>query len=693
MKSNIFLRFVTNNHRFKADNTNYSKAYFVNVVLLLILLICTIYIVPSILFSVSIHIVAVNIASLILALTGLIYFHKTDQVTKMSVFSLAFLVILIFYYTAMTDSSHHFLYWLVMFPPIIFFILGHDKAKIVSFFYICILAVVIAIKYKIFDTEVSDFQSFVNIVSPTIFLVIMINFYEKSRSQMSSELELRNNDLAKINSKLSDNKEKLEIILGSTEEGVYGVDLECKCIFCNKSGLEFLGYNVEMELLGKNMHEVIHSKYKDGSPMRVEDCKIYKVFKDGKGVRVLDEVFWKKDGTYFYVEYAAYPQFKGDKIVGGVITFRNITQEKEAIDRIHYLNTHDWLTGLNNRSFFDKSLEGIDKVENLPISVLFADINGLKLTNDIYGHSAGDELLIKGAELLKSYKCEEDILARVGGDEFILLLPKTNLDQALKIEKEIQNQFASYSVNAIPCSIAIGTGCKSSENQELLEVITNAEGEMYKEKTLNRQNIQEDIVDKLIELLHEKSPREKAHSENVMKYSALLAMAVNLSITKIAKLKNMAYFHDIGKLVLEDDLLKKDGPYTEAENIRIRQHPAVAYRILNLFDKTLDIAPGVYAHHENWDGSGYPRGLKGEEIPYKARILSIAEVYDYLTNRVGGNSLSKAKALAKIEGLSGSKLDPDLTSVFIEIMKNEKADMSYELSGLNEEVNKWEDMM
>jgi HD-GYP domain-containing protein (c-di-GMP phosphodiesterase class II) len=134
----------------------------------------------------------------------------------------------------------------------------------------------------------------------------------------------------------------------------------------------------------------------------------------------------------------------------------------------------------------------------------------------------------------------------------------------------------------------------------------------------------------------------------------------------------MAYFHDIGKIVLEDELLLDEVVFSKEQLLRMRQHPAIAYRILNLFDETLDIAPCIYAHHENWDGTGYPKGLKGEEIPYMARIISVAEVYDALTNKIDNKNYTKNNALDEIAALSGTKIDPDLARVFIGLMREKE---------------------
>jgi len=677
MKKNLFFRFVTNNHRFKPGDSDYGKVYLVNIFLFSLFIVCFTYFIFNFFAHTNMELALFNAIGVALSITGIIYFHKTNGVKVIIGYSVLVLFISLFAYLSVSEQSHHSLYWLVVLPPVVFFLLGHKKARIVSFIYFILLVLFMALNYSTWEAQGFGTQSFLNIIGPTIVLIFMINFYERSRSEISTELEQRNLELAKTISDLSDNQEKFEILLASTEEGIFGVNLNGECVFCNKSGLEFLGYNVESELLGQNMHNKIHSKYKNEDPLDLKDSKIFKAFKDGKGIRVSDEVFWKKDGTFFDVEYAAYPQYKGDEIIGIVVSFMDITQEKKALERMQYLNCHDWLTGLHNRICFENALSEIDKPENLPLSIIFADINGLKLTNDIFGHASGDQLLIQGAEVLKANKREQDLLARLGGDEFALILPGTEIDEAIKIGKEIQKMFSADSGDGLPLSMAIGCATKVNENQPISQIIADAEGEMYKEKTLTRHSIHEDIVYTLINMLHTKSPREKVHSENVMKYSEIIATAVNLPKTELVQLKKMAYFHDIGKIVLEEDLIKSEGTYSNEQVSRIRQHPAIAYRILNLFDETLDIAGGVYAHHENWNGSGYPKGLKGEEIPYMARIISVAEVYDALTNKIGGNSFTMEEALEELIASSGTKLDPELVSAFCKFMKGSDFEISH----------------
>lgn len=228
----------------------------------------------------------------------------------------------------------------------------------------------------------------------------------------------------KINKLLKEKDDNLELILNSTAEGIYGIDKNGNCTFCNASCLEILGYNDESELLGKNMHLQVHHSYRDGKSMSADECKIYKALKVGKGTHADDEVFWTADGTSFDVEYRSYPEFKDGKVIGAVVTFMDITERKKAYEEILYLSYHDILTGLYNKVFLEAELERLDTQRNLPISIIIGDANGLKLTNDVFGHAAGDKLLKKVADAIKRACREDDIIARIGGDEFIVLLPK-----------------------------------------------------------------------------------------------------------------------------------------------------------------------------------------------------------------------------------------------------------------------------
>ncbi|MDD4140710.1 MAG: diguanylate cyclase, partial [Eubacteriales bacterium] len=378
--------------------------------------------------------------------------------------------------------------------------------------------------------------------------------------------------------------------------------------------------------------------------------------------------FWKADQSAFDVAYHAYPQIKNGNVVGGVITFMDITERREHEEKIRYLNEHDALTGLFNRRVLEHRLNEMDKPENWPLSVIFADINGLKLTNDIFGHAAGDELIQKSAQILAQSCREKDVVAHIGGDEFVILLPSTSKANAHKLLERIRDGFAGARVAAVKCSISLGVETKTDSDLSLAEILANAENEMYKDKTLNRQTVQQDAIDTIVETLHGRSKREGDHSRSVSELCARLGRALRLNEPQIKTLERAGYLHDIGKIAFDDKAVTGER-LDEDEMEAMQQHAIVGYRILNLFDETLDLSEYVYSHHERWDGKGYPRGLKGEQIPLLSRIVAIAETYDRVLHR-GDLPLEQRReqALGVIRNAAGTQFDPNIAAEFLTMM-------------------------
>ena len=482
---------------------------------------------------------------------------------------------------------------------------------------------------------------------------------------LEEKVRERTSDLEKSNLVLEENREQLKLILDSTAEGIYGMDTEGSCTFCNESALKMLGYSSREELIGQNMHDLLHHTKPDGSNFPQEECRIMQSVKKGIGIYVDDEVFWRKDGSGFDVRYSSYPQFSGGMLVGSVVTFMDNTERKKSEEHIRYLTYHDPLTDIHNRLFFEEELPSADVEENLPISVIFGDVNGLKLTNDIFGHAAGDRLLMEAAGAFRKSSDGKGILARIGGDEFALVLPFCDENKASGIMSGIQKAFGGGSSTDIIGSISLGSATKRSPEQRIEEVIESAENRMYKEKTINRKKINTRMIYKIISLLHERSPREKRHSENVAALCRKTAFQMGLSGSEVSRIAENGYYHDIGKIVLEDNLLNKHRNFNEEEYRKMQQHTVVGYRILNLFDETIDLAEGVLSHHEHWDGTGYPKGIKGEDIPLSGRIIAVAEAYDAMTNDYYDRSKTHEEAVAEIERLSGKRFDPYVVKAFI----------------------------
>lgn len=664
MKNKALLveKYVTNNGKFDKSDNLYRKVYLLNIMFAIMQIICLFFAVLDILFFKTGNVAMINAAVVVLSLFTLLYFKKTNKYKLAAYILVAILMVCLIAFFYIVQNKYYAFYWLAILPPVAYFLLGNKEAKIILFFFSCYMLYFALSNKVIWSPAEFDIKSVLNIAGATLSMILIIAYFEKGQEEAWGELK-------KTISQLEYSQNNLRLILDSSAEAIYGIDTNGNCTICNASCVKMLGYCDQSDLLGKNMHRQIHHTNRDGTPSPVEDCKIYTAFMKGESSHVEDEVFWRADGTSFDVEYYSYPKVKHGVITGAVVTFMDISDRKQKEAEIQYLSYHDMLTGLYNRRCFEKNRNSIDTPDHLPLSIIFADINGLKMTNDIFGHPAGDKLIKKSSEILGQVCRRDDVVARVGGDEFILLLPKTTKENAKEILNKIKSGFAGARVEAIKCSISLGFDTKQSPDQSLDEIIANAENEMYKDKTSNRMSSNIDIIDTISETLYSRSPVERQHAITVFNLCTDFGAALHLPEPEINKLSRAGYLHDIGKIVLDDSILFED-TLSENESEKMKQHPAVGYRILNLFDNTLDLAECVYGHHERWDGTGYPRGLEGEQIPLLSRIISVVETYDRVLNR-GTIPLQDRKlaALNVIEKGAGTQFDPQIAKLFVQMIE------------------------
>ena len=393
-----------------------------------------------------------------------------------------------------------------------------------------------------------------------------------------------------------------------------------------------------------------------------------------------EDYFKTYDRYYDVIAYC--PEHLKFAVIATDITHRKRIENelKREKARIEFLSYHDHLTGLYNRRFFEEELVRLDQPENLPLTIVMADVNGLKLTNDAFGHVIGDELLKKVAAVIEKQCRPQDIAARLGGDEFVLLLPRTDIAQAASIVKDIKNATATESVHAINLSISFGLETKTDTAEEIRETFKKAEDYMYKVKLFESPSMRGKTVGVIINTLHEKNKREEQHSLRVSVLCQRLAEAVGLPEGIVQELKTTGLLHDIGKIAIEETILNKPDMLTEYEWEEVKRHPEIGYRILSSVNDMSEMAEYVLAHHERWDGSGYPKGLKGEEIPLLARIITIADAYDAMTSdRPYRGPLSEEKVIAELKNNAGIQFDPELIAIFLVLFKSINEDKNDKL--------------
>lgn len=341
--------------------------------------------------------------------------------------------------------------------------------------------------------------------------------------------------------------------------------------------------------------------------------------------------------------------------------FSDVTEEVNFTEKIRYLSFHDQLTGLYNRHFFEEELLRLDTERNLPLTIALLDVNGLKLTNDAFGHKKGDELLVKVAEHLKTECRFDDIIARIGGDEFVILLPKTSEQEASNIIERIYASIENTKMDNIIISVSIGFDTKTNATQPVSEIFSKAEEHMYRKKLTESQSMRNKTISLILQTLNQADSKEKRHSENVSKIAVKIGELLNLNQQTLKEIELAGLMHDIGKIAINNEVLTKFGIFSESEMIEIRRHPEIGYHILKSVDEYAPLAECALSHHERWDGTGYPRGLKQDEIPFIARIIQIADAFDAMTSfRSYKETLSIQEALEEIKNNSGTQFDPGI---------------------------------
>lgn len=353
-------------------------------------------------------------------------------------------------------------------------------------------------------------------------------------------------------------------------------------------------------------------------------------------------------------------------LLRSVIT--DITELKRRQREVWNRSVHDPLTGIYNRQFYMDQIKEMDMLENLPLSVGVVDIDGLKIINDTLGHKYGDEAIKMVADGLRCHAKPRYLLMRVGGDEIVVLLPRTALAEARRYMQDARRAVSVQTLSGIPLSFSWGAATKHSMEEHLPFIMAAAEDMMYSRKLARGGKRWGEAVNMILESLFTRNKQMEAHSMRVQSLLMEFGSYLKLNGEQMKRMYKAGILHDIGMASISDEILNKAGELTESEKREILRHPEVGGRILRADINTADYAEIIQCHHENWDGTGYPGGLRGEAIPYEARILTIIDTYDrmiYGLNGKGTKYKNEAMILAEIQRCIGRQFDPILAEQFL----------------------------
>lgn len=373
------------------------------------------------------------------------------------------------------------------------------------------------------------------------------------------------------------------------------------------------------------------------------------------------ENYSKELNKHFKVQ--AYSPKKGTFAV----LVEDITVEKERQLEIEYLSNHDFLSGLYNRRYFVNAFESLDKSEFYPITIMMMDVNGLKIINDAFGHEAGDEVIKINADIISKSFSKNDVVCRIGGDEFAVIMPNSSNERAIRIKEEIFSNLQEIKIKSITLSLAIGFETKENGSNDTLDyLLKQAENYMYRHKITEGVSGRNNAIKAIFKTLTEKYKEERNHSTKVSTICKNIGKALGIQGDSLKELEMAGLFHDIGKIALPDAILYKPGKLTEEEYEIVKTHPEIGYQILRAADEYSDLAVHALYHHERWDGFGYPSGKKGEDIPFFSRIICVADAFEAMTAvRPYKDKMSIDSAADEIIRCAGSQFDYDIAKVFV----------------------------
>ncbi|NLW91983.1 MAG: diguanylate cyclase [Syntrophomonadaceae bacterium] len=351
-----------------------------------------------------------------------------------------------------------------------------------------------------------------------------------------------------------------------------------------------------------------------------------------------------------------------------------IADRKKAEEQLKFLSLHDFATGLYNRAYFAEEIRRLDTGRHYPVSLIICDVDGLKIVNDSMGHDMGDHLLVSVANALRAGVRDGDVVARVGGDEFAILIPHVDASDVGAILGRIRAQIDKYnhSKQPVPMIVSMGYATSPGHEKSIEDLYREADNDMYQNKLNNRQDSVNSLTKAVGKAYMAKDFGREGHGRRLATFNQAMAKAMRLPREQVRMLKLLVKYHDIGKLRISDSILMKPATLTPEEDMMMKGHCEYGKRIVLAIPELEKVSDLVLKHHEWWNGRGYPLGISGEDIPLLCRIFAITDAFEAMTGkRPYRNPVSHEEAAEELRRMAGIQFDPESVEVFIQLIEKE----------------------
>ncbi len=363
---------------------------------------------------------------------------------------------------------------------------------------------------------------------------------------------------------------------------------------------------------------------------------------------------------------------KEDKLIGKLFMFHDVTEMRQSFFELEKSMLFDSITGFYNKQSFMTQIPQWNISDYWPVSVAVCNVDGMNAINEAYGTAFGDAVMKNIARYIRRRVGEKVFCAKVDNGDMVIVLEGTYNADAANLMEAIELEIIDFYEN-MPVSIEYGVATKSNEDVSMEKVLQDARASMQKKKMLKDKSASSSIVDSLKQTLCESDYQTEEHVERTRQMAARLGREMGISDTDIGRLELLAVLHDIGKVAIPQDIIKKQGKLTQEERLIIEQHTVKGYRIAKSSPELSDIADGILSHHEKWDGTGYPNGLKGDEIPLIARIISAVDSHDVMVHdRPYHKAMPQKDAIEELKRCAGTQFDPKIIMVFVRMLEREE---------------------